>query len=609
MKLMHRIASSLRAKLLLMFVVFTCLPLIVVGLISYQMSYNTVLGNSKAAARLATESLATHLDTLFQDTGKLLELEKNSQVLQFLFTQNEHMYANAKDILKTIVSYRQTYQYENVLNITMLNTYGRGISERKGVFQLARNPLRNPHFAYLMEHPDAVLYLPASTDSIERIDGFTYLHAEVITIMATVKQRVTHEVIGFIVIDLDDSIVKRYCESSEPSDSGYFFVADAGGEVIFAPAAIPMEVIPDKERLQPLLLASDEPHIDTSQGKPQFMVASTSTITGWRFIGVAPLQEIVKEANAIRQLIIVSVALCIVFAVTLHFFVSIQLTKSIHVLKKKMQLAADGFLEAKVHPRGSDEIADLGKNFNIMLAKIRTLLDQSIKEQQEIKKAEMRVLQAQIHPHFLYNTLESIVWMAEAERKEEVIRLVLSLSRFFRISLSKGQDFIPLAKELEHLESYLTIQHMRYRDILSYSIAVDEALYPCSILKMTLQPIVENALYHGIKNKRGLGRIEICGKICESKDLLLTVTDNGPGMSRQRLEQVLQVMREETAPEETGNEVSGGFGLHNVHQRIRLYYGESYGVDVASEEQTGTVVSIRIPMVRSEPGEEGHARR
>jgi two-component system sensor histidine kinase YesM len=265
-----------------------------------------------------------------------------------------------------------------------------------------------------------------------------------------------------------------------------------------------------------------------------------------------------------------------------------------------MQLAASGFLEAKVSPAGNDEISDLGRSFNIMLGKIRMLLDQSIKEQQEMKKAELKALQAQINPHFLYNTLESIIWMTEAGKKEQVIQLVKSLSTLFRISLSKGKEWITIGKELEHLQSYLTIQQMRYRDILSYQIEIDSLLHPFPILKMTLQPIVENAIYHGIKNKRGQGSVTVRGYAEDNKNIIWVVQDNGVGMSEARLEKVRSYLNEVETPTETGNEVSGGFGLHNVHQRIRLYYGESYGVEVDSKETKGTTVTIRIPMKRGQ---------
>ncbi|WP_248924477.1 sensor histidine kinase [Paenibacillus hamazuiensis] len=596
MKLIRRISSSLRSKLLLMFVFFTCVPLISVGLISYQKSFNIVFKNSKASTKLVADTQARDIDQLFIDTGKLLELRKNPQVLQFLFSQNAATYENAKDILKTISSYRQTYRYDKVLNITMINLYGRGISERKGVFQIDRNPLRNPQLAYLVDHPDEVLNVPFGNSSMERLDGFQYNNTNVISMISTVQQRITHEVIGFIIIDMDDSIVKKFCDEVTIGRNGFFFVVDKDGNPIFSPSQTGgRSGLPKKEDLKELLNGSATELIDSSEGKPKFIFASASLSTGWKIIGYVPLQEIVEEANSIRQLIIISVGLCIAFALILHFFVSSRLIRPVHVLKNKMQLAASGFLEAKVTPAGTDEIAELGNSFNIMLGKIRTLLDQIIKEQQEIKKAEQRALQAQINPHFLYNTLDSILWMAEAGKKDQVVQLVMSLSRLFRISLSKGKDWITVAKELEHLQSYLTIQRMRYRDILEYEIDVDESLHSYPILKMTLQPIVENAIYHGIKNKRGKGLIRIRAFAEDDKHIVFVVEDNGIGMPPERLEKVRSDLSEAQPPEETGNEVSGGFGLHNVQQRIRLYYGEACKVQLDSEPNEGTVVTIRLP--------------
>ncbi|MFC0212141.1 sensor histidine kinase [Paenibacillus chartarius] len=602
MGIYRKITSSLRAKLLTMFVIFTCLPLIVVGLISYHKSYNTVFSNSKASTMMLAEQLARDIDNVFTDTRKLLELEKNPNVLHFLFSQND-TYQDAASILQTMSSYRQTYKYDNVLNITMINMYGRGISERKGVFQLEHNALRNPHFDYLIQNPDAVLHIPPNDASaIRPLDGFQYKKRSIISIVSTVKQRVTHEVIGFIIIDVDDRMVKDFCDNVIIGKSGFFFVADRAGNAIFKPSKdVHTAKWFQSGSIHAILDTENKQYIDRSEGKPSFIFSSLSKSTGWMIVGVVPLQEIVREANSIRQLIIVSVILSIIFAITLYFFVSTRLTRPVRVLKNKMQLAASGFLEAKVTLAGRDEIADLGNSFNIMLQKIRNLLDQSIKEQQEIKKSELRTLQAQINPHFLYNTLDSIVWLAQSGKKEQVVQLVLALSKLFRISLSKGRDWITLDKEMEHLESYLTIQQFRYRDILDYQINIDANLYSFPILKMTLQPIVENALYHGLKNKRGKGMIRISGRLDgNTRTIELLVEDNGKGISSERLEQLRKDLMAPHLPEQTGNEVSGGFGLHNVHRRIRLFYGEAYGVQVDSIENEQTTVTIRIPCDWSE---------
>ncbi|GFZ75632.1 histidine kinase [Paenibacillus marchantiophytorum] len=596
MGLYRKITSSLRAKLLTMFVILTCLPLIVVGLISYNKSYNTVFNNNKAATMMLATQLATDMDNVFTDTKKLLELEKNPNVLHFLFSQTDSN-LDAREILQTMSSYRQTYQYDSVLNITMINLYGRGISERKGVFQLNKNALRNPHFEYLIQNPEAVLNIPPDdSSSLDPLDGFLYKNHNIISIVSTVKQRVTHEVIGFIIIDVDDSIVKQFCDNVIIGKSGFFYVADNKGNAIFLPSktAHNTKWIQNKT-ISSIIENKNKEYVDSSEGKPEFIVTSPSMSTGWNIVGVVPLQEIVEEANSIRQLIIISVMLSIIFAITLHFFVSNRLTRPVRILKNKMQLAASGFLEAKVVLAGTDEISDLGNSFNIMLGKIRMLLDQSINEQQEIKKSELRALQAQINPHFLYNTLDSILWLAQSEKKEQVVQMVMALSKLFRISLSKGKDSITFEKEIEHLQSYLTIQQMRYRDILDYEIAIDSSLYSLLILKMTLQPIVENALYHGLKNKRGKGLIRITARIEDEDNFLIVIEDNGKGISEDRLGQLRKDLLEPHTPKETGNEVSGGFGLHNVHRRICLYYGESYGVQVDSIESEGTIVSIRIP--------------
>lgn len=596
MKLIRWRWSSLRAKLLVMFVLISSVPMIVVGLVSYQKSFATISGHGKASALLEADGLARDIDGLFQDTSKLLELEENPQVLRFLFSQSD-TYEDAKAILRTFELYRETYKYEDVLNISMVNLYGRGISERRGVFQLERNPLRNPHFVKLLSEPDQVLNVPPSDAlPLDRVDGFQYEDRNVISIIATIKQSITKEVIGFIVIDLDDSIVRQFCDDSRIGKTGYFYVASSDGNPIFMPSAVKSDALPFQPAdLGPRLAADREGFVERSVGKPLFVMYSTSQMTGWKIVGLVPLQELMKDADEIRQLIILSVTLSLAFTISLYFFVTTRLTRPVQVLMNKMRQAAGGYLEAKVKPTGSDEIADLGNSFNIMLGKIRELLDQSITERENIQKAELRTLQAQINPHFLYNTLDSIIWMAEAGKNEQVIRLVQALAKFFRIGLNKGMEWVTLKEELEHVRSYLVIQQMRYRDILDYEIVVPDSLLNIRLLKMTIQPLVENALYHGIKNKRGRGMITIAASVDAAGCLLLAVKDDGIGISEQRLVELRELLASGHLPEKTGDEVSGGFGLHNVHQRIRLYYGEAYGVELYSEASAGTRVILKIP--------------
>lgn len=590
--------SSLRTKLMIMFIILTLIPLIAIGLISYLKSFDTIAGHSRAASMFIADELARNIDIEFQEIRRLLELENNSTVLQFLFRQTDS-YTDAKMILQTFNLYRDTYTYENVLNITMVNLYGRGISERKGVFSLNQNPLRNPHFTHLMNHPEDVLIIPAADSSpLDRLDGFDYPANDIISVMATIKQRITHEVIGFIIIDLSDNFVRNFLSSYAFGKTGNFYVTDASGVPIFQPPNAVHQLPSSKSGVQ---YAADKDHFVTEaaeSGTPLFINFTTSHETGWKIIGVAPLDEIFEDAYDIRRLILFSVGLSILFIVILYSFMTKRLTGPIQVLMRKMRQASAGNLDAKIYPSGSDEIADLGKGFNTMIERIKELMERSIREQRSIQMAELRMLQAQINPHFLYNTLDSIIWMAEAGKNEQVIHVIQALSRFFRISLSKGRDLITIKEELEHVHNYLVIQQVRYRDILDYSIEVPEELHPYLILKMTLQPIVENALYHGIKNKRGKGKIQITGYI-QNGALLIEVRDNGAGMSPETLDALTK--RYQTAAEqELGEDASGlqqsGYGLYNVEQRIRLYYGSEYGITIASTEGVGTVVTIRIPI-------------
>ena len=260
---------------------------------------------------------------------------------------------------------------------------------------------------------------------------------------------------------------------------------------------------------------------------------------------------------------------------------------------------AAGNLQARVPPTNVTELESLTDGINIMADRLESLIVQNRQEQENLRKAELRTLQAQINPHFLYNTLDAIIWQAEAGHSDEVISLTRAMSDFFRISLSSGEDWIPVRQELKHLAGYLSIQQTRYRDILTSEIDVDESLYDAYVLKLLLQPLVENALYHGIKFKRGGGRIVVKGRK-DGDYMVFSVSDTGKGMSPERLEEVIRCLRE-NKPMSGAGQVSGssGFGMGNVDQRIRLYYNQPRGLEIESGEG-GTTVSLRVPIKRKE---------
>jgi two-component system sensor histidine kinase YesM len=282
-------------------------------------------------------------------------------------------------------------------------------------------------------------------------------------------------------------------------------------------------------------------------------------------------------------------------AVTFSVIAAWSLSRSIYTPIKKLHdvttTITKNDLQALMTSDNVDEITELGMSFNIMIGKIKELLDSKIKEQENLKKAELRALQAQINPHFLYNTLDTIIWMAESKKTDEVVKIVSALSDFFRISLSKGMDWISIGEEMHLIRSYLTIQKMRYRDILDFNIEVSEDVAENMILKLILQPLVENALYHGIKNKRQGGTISVRARRNDKDEVLLEVEDNGMGLTPERLAQVRAGLEDDSG--DSGLE--SGFGLGNVHRRIRLYYGSPYGLSIQSEYTIGTCVTLVIP--------------
>ncbi len=283
--------------------------------------------------------------------------------------------------------------------------------------------------------------------------------------------------------------------------------------------------------------------------------------------------------------------------VTLLFSILAQrsLSRAIHKpiarLERFAGALAGGDLQARAPETRVTELHELTQSLNAMASRLQGLIDENRREQENLKKSELRALQAQINPHFLYNTLDAIVWLAEAGQTREVIHITRALSDFFRISLSQGKDFIPLSEEIKHLTGYLTIQKIRYRDILDYEIDIPEEICGARILKLLLQPLVENAIYHGIKHRRGRGMIRVSGR-AEGAWLMLTVEDNGAGMTAERLAQV-------RAGLSAGAGMSPGYGLYNVNKRIQLYYNQPQGVWISSDEQTGTRVTLKVP-ARSE---------
>lgn len=307
----------------------------------------------------------------------------------------------------------------------------------------------------------------------------------------------------------------------------------------------------------------------------------------------ARLDELQEE---MLQTLLVEAAVLLVVSIAAFLFVfrnlmqfSRSITSPVNALCRRVKAIGDGDLTVQTPIETREyELQTLSDGFEKMVERLNQLIEQNKQEQISLRSAELALLQAQINPHFLYNTLDTIIWLVESGKYEQSVEMVTSLSGYFRSSLSKGRDIITLREEEQHVRSYLEIQHVRYQDILEYEIDIDKELAEYEIPKLTLQPLVENALYHGIKLKRGLGKISVLG-YQDGETICLAVKDNGAGMDEERLNEVRSAIRKEKRV---------GFGLSTVHERLQLMFGQEYGLTVESTLGEGTAVFVKIPMQR-----------
>jgi len=325
---------------------------------------------------------------------------------------------------------------------------------------------------------------------------------------------------------------------------------------------------------------------------------------------VMEIESAAAENQRIKtRAIIIGIAEVIIIIIATFISVFVQMSvarsvdRSIGSLVSFSSSIAEGNLEARAALPRVQELETLTENLNIMADKIKTLIEENIREQRNFQKSEMRALQAQITPHFLYNTMDSIVWLAEGNQNEQVISITRAFSDFFRISLNRGDEWVRVQDELKHIESYLTIQKIRYRDILDYSIEYEHEMEQKIMLKLLLQPLVENALYHGIKNKRGRGTIKIRGWQ-ENGFSCFCVADNGIGMTETQIASVKEQLAGKLAPvtaessgSETGNRI---YGLYNVAKRMELYYNRTDLLDIKSKFREGTTITLFVPGPASE---------
>ena len=406
----------------------------------------------------------------------------------------------------------------------------------------------------------------------------------VITLGKALQNKPSRELEGIFFADLNYSSISELCSGISFGSKGYIFILDGNGNLIYHPQQQLLYSGLKTEKIQEVL-ESGESNFVTEDGK--LYSISKSRETGWTVVGVSYIVALLKNSDETGRIYIISAVMILLAALVLAYVLSYGITKPIMLLGDSMKEVEKGhFDHAVLEVSGQNEIARLSTAFNMMITEIKHLMEQNVEEQRQKRKSELRALQAQINPHFLYNTLDSIIWMAEWGKTKEVVLMTSSLAKLLRQSISNQNELVRVEEEVEYTRSYLTIQKMRYKDKLEYDIQVSPEALGQKIPKLVLQPLVENAIYHGIKYKEGKGVVQIEGQL-EQKELILRISDDGIGMTEEQLAKIFEKRETDIR--------KNGVGVLNVHERIQLYYGKDYGLRFSSTLGEGTVVEVHIP--------------
>ncbi|SHI32940.1 two-component system, sensor histidine kinase YesM [Dethiosulfatibacter aminovorans DSM 17477] len=385
------------------------------------------------------------------------------------------------------------------------------------------------------------------------------------------------ENLGVLLMDIGYRVIEDYLQGLDLGREGYAYILNDNYEVVYHPDTL---YFTDDEKIGKLVdILKMQDGYDSNMG----ILTHHYSIEGsdWILTGISTLDNLSMIQRQILETF--AIAGLILFAITMGsgIFIAGRITDPIKELEKAM-INIDENLDAEVDEKGCYESINLAKHFNEMTLKIRDLMDDISSKEKYLRTYEINALYSQINPHFLYNTLDTIIWMAEFGESEKVIDITKSLASFFRLSLSKGDEMISLEDELNHAREYLFIQKQRYEDRLEYEFSVDEELLQMMVPKIILQPLVENAIYHGIRELEKGGKITISAKKVKNTVELL-IKDDGKGFSVDKIEK--------------SDIKLGGIGIRNVDERIKLYYGNDYGVEISSEEGKGTEALIRIPLL------------
>ena len=511
-------------------------------------------------------------------------LAANADVQDYLFGNSEKITEASRQLLSqfsTVLSSRS-----DIYNVGIVKADGRALLNKGSSHKNPYVVLEDLEwYEKAIEHPGEVYLSSAHVQHV--IEGE---RPWVITLSRAIQNKRNKEEQGVLFVDLNYSAIRTLCDDSSVGRKGYIFILDAEGNIVYHPQQQQLYNELQTEYIEEVKNCTEE-YLELGEGEEaRLYTISRSEKTGWTVVSCSYIAELLKRSDQAQRLYLMIAVVLIVAALVISNILSREITQPIQRLKDSMALVQEGnFQVGNVEVESNNEIGSLTETFHTMTCRIQELMDEIISEQEAKRKSELKALQSQINPHSLYNTLDSIIWMAEGKRNEEVVLMTASLARLLRQNISNEDEEILISQEVEYCKNYLTIQKMRYQDKLEFKIQVEPSIQNEKIIKLVLQPLIENAIYHGLKYKESKGLLLLRGYEKE-RDIFFEICDDGVGMDREALEHIFE--------KHTVNYRSNGVGVYNVQKRIQLTYGAEYGISYESVKGQGTKAVVKIPKER-----------
>lgn len=587
---MHRYFGKLGTIESRFYLIFTLLfftTILTMQIISTRFTITSVRNSTLENNRLLVDELVGQIDTYIESMERISTAVIEDDYAQAFLTQSGSNTDSKRMLRERFASYIRAR--DDISAIVLFREDGDAISGN------SKEAVEFSNYQSTAWYKNAVLAegrTVASTAYVQNLIPGEY--SWVVSLSTQIVSPEDGRALGVLLVDLKFNRIRELCESLVIGEKGYDFIIDNEGNYVFHPS---QQLVYSELKYEPIaelipLLSQDQPLL--KKNGRNYLTAESKR-TGWYVVSVSFDNDLVNGWPYVQLMnALIGLVLFLIVGLVTNFITK-GITRPLRQLQFVMKSVETGeFLKAG-DLDATDEIQELAREYDLMVGRIGELMDENVREQELKRKSDLKALQAQINPHFLYNTLDSIIWMGEMDRNAEVVKMTSALSRLFRISISKGREIITLRDELEHVRSYLTIQEMRYKNKFRYLIDIPEHLMDNTILKITLQPLVENAIYHGIRGVDYEGLIEISGQE-KNENLILTVEDNGKGIDIEKMAALIGGISDaETG--ETGDG-SQGTGVRNVHERIRLYFGTEYGLTWENLEGSGTRITIKVPIER-----------